>query len=107
MEVERFEFIIDGIRGVYLADRSVDLKIVVIYNDAQVVQMLRACEHGSLPYLTLLDLAVAQQCVYTIAVAGYLCGKCHTNCCGDSLSQRSAGHIKTRCVLHTGMSLKM
>ncbi len=90
-----------------IKDGSIDLKTIIVHDDYQIVQLSVACEHGSLPYLTLLDLAVAQQCVYTIAVAGYLCGKRHADCCGDALSQRSAGHIKTRCVLHTGMSLKM
>ena len=59
MEVKCFKFLINGIRRADICYWSVDLQTVIVHNDYQVVQLSVSRKHGSLPYLSLLDLAVA------------------------------------------------
>ena len=90
MEVECLKLLVDRIRRVYFVDRSVDLEVVVVHDHYQVVQLLKACQHGCLPNLSFLNLTVSQKGVHTVIVTGKLCRNCHTYCCGDSLSERPA-----------------
>ena len=56
MEAESFELIHNGIRVNHVADTPVDLQIIVIDNDAKVVQLVVMRKQHRLPDLTLLDL---------------------------------------------------
>ena len=44
MEVKCFKLLVDRIRRVDFLDRTVDLKIVIIYNHNQVVQLMAGCQ---------------------------------------------------------------
>ena len=106
MEIECLELFINRIRRTYLIDGSVDLQVVVIYHNAEVVQLTEASEHSSLPYLSFLDLTVTQQCVYTEITFVHLSTQCHADCCRNTLSQGSGGHIHAG-DMDAGMALQV
>ena len=89
MKIESLKLLVNRIRRADLGDRPVDLKVVVVHNDAEIVQPVVAGKHGCLPDLAFLQLAVTQQRVDPVAVLGKLCGQCHTDRCRDALSQGS------------------
>ena len=104
MEVERLELLIDRIRRTYLVNRSVDLKTVVVHDDYEVVKLSVACKHSSLPNLTFLNLTVSKECIHTIVLALELSAECHSDCCGNALTEGAGGHIYAGNV-NAGMSL--
>ena len=63
-------------------------------------------KHGSLPNLTLLDLAVAEHGIYTIVFFVKLARKRHTACSRYTLSQRTGAHVDAGSALHVGVSLE-
>ena len=107
MESEALKLLGNRIGGIDHIYRSVDLQPVVVHDHAQIVEFLGCREHGCLPHLSLLDLAVAQKRVYTVVLIAELRGECHAHRDGNSLAQRSAGSVHPRRVLYTGMSLEM
>ena len=107
MESEALKLLGNRIGGIDHIYRSVDLQPVVVHDHAQIVEFLGCREHGCLPHLSLLDLAVAQKRVYTVVLIAELRGECHAHRDGNSLAQRSAGSVHSRRVLYTGMSLEM
>ena len=107
MEVECTELISDWIRRVYFGNRSVNLQVVVVHDDAQVIQLTESCKHRSLPYLAFLDFTITKQGIYAIRLIGKLCGKSHSCCDRNALSQWSWGSINTRCMGNAWMSLKV
>ena len=68
-------------------DGAVDLQAVVVDDHAEVIELLVAGEHGSLPDLALLALAIAQQGVRAISIAPVLGGNRHTHGGGDALAK--------------------
>jgi len=105
VEIKALELLVDRVRRADLVDRSVDLQVVVVHNHAEVIQLAETCEHGSLPDLSLLDLAVAAKCIHTVILLFHLPCQSHAARCGKSLSQRTGRHIHARNVLHIRMSL--
>ena len=89
MEVKCFKLLVDRIRGVYILDPSIDLESVIVHDYYQIVQVSVSCEHGSLPDLSFLDLAVTEKRVHTVGSLIQLSGNSHTYCRGDALSQRT------------------
>ena len=61
MEIERLKFLIDRVWRVYFINRAINLKIVVIYDYYQVVQLSVSRKHSCLPYLTFLNLTISEQ----------------------------------------------
>ena len=106
MEIKGFKFLINRIRRADLINRSVNLQVVVIYHNTKIVQLAEACEHSCLPYLSLFQFSVTQQGVYSEILLVHLCAKCHACCRGNSLSQRTGGHIHAG-NMNTGMSLQI
>src|SRR5699024_4304826 len=72
-----------------------------------IVKLTETGEHSRFPHLAFLDLAVAQKSVYSVGVVAEFRGKSHSHCRGDTLSERSAGHIHARDMFHIRMSLKI
>ena len=107
MEIECLELLVNGIRGADVSNVAVDLQAVVVHDQHQVVQFSGACEHGSLPYLALLDLTVAQQGISAVILAGHFGRQRHTHCGRHALAQRTAGHIHARNVLSVRMALEI
>jgi hypothetical protein len=91
---------------VNFVDTAVNLQAIVIDDSDEVIQVVVAGEHGRLPHLALLALAVAQQRVDAVAVTPALCGECHSNRGGDTLTERSGRHVDARRVIHIGMALQ-
>ena len=60
MEVECLELLVDRIWRIYFTDWSVNLKIIIIHNYYQVVQLSVRCKHGCFPYLPFLDFNLPQ-----------------------------------------------
>ena len=89
MEIERFKLLVDRIWRTNILDPAVDLQPVVIHDHAEVVELSVPCKHGSLPDLSFLDLAVAEQCVHSVVRIGHLRPKCHAARYGDPLSERA------------------
>ena len=87
MEPERAELVRDGLGGVDLLDGAIYLEVVVVHDEAEVVQLVVAGEHGRLPHLPLLDLPVAQQAIDAVGVTPVLGGQCHAHGRRDSLAQ--------------------
>jgi len=80
MEVKCFKLLVDRIRRVDFLDRTVDLKIVIIYNHNQVVQLMAGCQHGCLPHLAFLDLTISEKCIHSVVcVIHFSCDR-HSNC---------------------------
>ena len=107
VEVECCKLVCDRIWGINFLDRTINLQIVIIYNDAEVIQMMGSGKHRCLPYLSFLNLAITQKRVHTIILIRKFCGKCHTYSNRNALSQRSAGSVNSRCMLDTWMSLQV
>ena len=78
----------------------------MIDDSDEVIQVVVAGEHGRLPHLALLALAVAQQRVDAVAVTPVLCGERHSDRGGDTLTERSGRHVDARRVIHIGMALQ-
>ena len=89
VEIKSLELLVNRIRIVDFLERSVDLKVIVIYDHAQVIELLCACEQGCLPYLALLYLAVADQCIYAVILVLKFCCQRHADRAGNTLSQGS------------------
>ena len=89
MEIEGFKLLVDRIRVVDLRDVAVNLKIVVVYDDAEVGQLLRAGEQSGFQYLSFLQLTIAEESVNTVILLVHLSCQSHTARCGNALSQRS------------------
>ena len=68
MEVERFEFLVYGVRITYILNLTVDLQSVVVNDDHKIIKVLMARKHCCLPYLAFCDLTVAEKRIYAIAV---------------------------------------
>ena len=66
MEAESPVFLIDRIRGVYFLQCSIDLQIIIVYDETEVVQFMVAGEHGRLPDLAFLELSVTEDRVCAI-----------------------------------------
>ena len=81
MEIKCFKFLVDRIWRINFCDRAVNLQIIVIHDHYKVVQFLMSSKHGSLPYLTFLDLTVSEQCVYSVVCIVKLSCDCHTYSC--------------------------
>ena len=107
MEIKRLEFLIDGVGRAYFVNPAVDLKTVVVHDHHQIVKLTETGEHSRFPHLAFLNLAVAQKSVYSVGVVAEFRGKSHSHCRGDTLSERSAGHIHARDMFHIRMSLKI
>ena len=106
MEPERAELVGDGHRGVDLLDGPVDLQAVVVDDDAEVVEVMVAGEHGRLPDLPLLDLAIAEKGVDAPRPAERLGGEGHAHGGGHALAEAAGGHVDARGVVHVGVPLK-
>ena len=63
------ELLVDRVRAANLIQRAVDLEVVVVHNQAEVVQFFVGREHRSLPHLALFDFAVAQHGIHAIILA--------------------------------------
>src|SRR5699024_8949861 len=81
--------------------------VIVIHDHNEIVQLSVRSKHGCLPDLSLLDLAVAQERIYSVIITGQLSRNCHTYSSGNSLSERTGRHIDTRYAFHIRMSLKI
>ena len=57
---ESLELLVDGVRRHNLGYLAVDLETVVINDCNQIIKLIVSREHCSLPYLTLLDLAISE-----------------------------------------------
>ena len=66
--------------------------------------MVLGRRHSGLPHLALLDLAVAQQGVYTVILLISLARQSHAHSGGDALAQGAGGHIHALDVAHLGMA---
>ena len=107
MEIKCLKFLIDRIRRADFINFTINLKSVIVHDHYQVVQFTEACKHSRLPYLTFLNLTISQESIYSVSFIAEFCRKCHTYCCGDSLSQRTTRHINTRDMFHIRMSLQI
>ena len=103
---ERAELLVNRFRTADLFDRAVDLQAVVVHDQAQVIQLLMACEHRGLPNLTFFDLAVAEHGIHAVILAVELSGERDPAGSGNALSKRSGAHINTGDRLHIRMALK-
>ena len=56
----------------------------------KVIKSSEARKHGSLPDLSLLNLAIAEKCIYSVIIICKLCRKCHAHCRRNALSERTA-----------------
>ena len=81
MEIKCLKLLIDRVRRVNFCNCSVNLKIVIINDNNEIIQFSMCCQHGSLPYLTFLDLTVSEQCVYSVVCIVKLSCDCHTYSC--------------------------
>ena len=63
--------------------------------------------HAGLPDLTLLNLAVTQQCVDPVGLAGVLGCQSHAGGNGNALTQRASGHIHAGNHIHVGVTLQV
>ena len=79
----------------------------MVDDQAEVVQLLVAREHGGLPDLALLDLAVTKQAVGAIGIAPVLGGERHAHGSRDALAQGAGGHVDARGIVHVGVALKV
>ena len=107
MEIERLKLLVDRVRRTYRVNGTVNLEVVVIHDHHQIIQLLKACPHGSLPDLSLLDLSVTAKCIYTVIFLIKLSCRSHSHCHREPLSQRTARHIHARNMLHIRMSLQI
>ena len=87
MEVECLEFFIDRVRRTYFVHCTVNLKVIVIYNDYKIVQFLKTSPHCCFPDLSFLNLSITAKCVYTVIFFVILSNCRHTNCNRQSLSK--------------------
>lgn len=81
MEIKCLKLLIDRVRRVDFCNCSINLKIVIINDNNEIIQFSMCCQHGSLPYLTFLDLTVSEQCVYSVVCIVKLSCDCHTYSC--------------------------
>ena len=93
-------------RIAHLARAAVDLQAVAVHDGGQVVQTAMGSEHGRLPHLTFLALAVAQKREHGAAVpverqAGGAAGGD-----GEPLPQRPGGHFHAGQLVGVGMALQ-
>ena len=107
VEIKCLKLLINRIRRTYFVNLPINLQIIIVYNHYQIVQLPVSCPHSSLPDLSLLNLTISGQGVYTIVLVIKFSGCCHTYCSRNSLPQRSTGHINARNMLHIRMSLQI
>ena len=106
MKVEGFELFVYGVGGADLVNRAVDLQPVIVHDDAQVIQFTESRQHGGLPYLAFLNLAVSQKGVDPEILTVHFRAQGHAHSGGDPLSQGTGGHIHPRDV-DAGMPLQV
>ena len=106
MEIKGLELLVDRIWIVDVRDVSVNLQTVVVDDHTEIVKLFGSREHGSLPDLAFLDLAVSEQCVDAVVFLLHLRRQRHADCAGDSLSQRARAHVDSGQKSHGRMSLK-
>ena len=79
MEFERLELLANWLRSIDLLECAVKLQVIVVNNKREVIKLVVAGKHSSLPDLALFDFAVAQQCVDAVVLVELLASQCHTN----------------------------
>ena len=107
MEAESLQLVHDGVGAHNIGNIAVDLQAVVVDDDAQVIQLIVGGEHERLPALAFLDLAVTQQGVNTVGLAGVLGSQRHAAGGGNALAQGAGGHIHTGNGVHIGVALQI
>ena len=107
MEAEALQLLLVRIGAHNICHIAVDLQAVVVDDDAQVVQLVVACKHAGLPNLTFLSLAVAQQSIDTVGLTLDLGSQCHAAGGGNTLTQRTGGHIHAGDRIHIGVALQV
>ena len=80
MEVKCLKLLVDRIRGINFLDRTVDLKIIIIYNHNQIVQLVAGCQHGCFPHLSFLDLTISKKCIHSVVCLIHFSCDRHSNC---------------------------
>ena len=106
VEFERLELLVNWLWCVDLIKRAVKLQVIVINNKREVIKLVVARKHGSLPDLALLDLAVAQKCVNAVVLVELLSSKRHTNGGRNALAQGTGAHVNARRIVHIWVTLK-
>ena len=107
IEVECLELLVDGIDVADVCYSSVDLKVVVVYDNAEVIEVVRSREHGSFPDLAFLEFTVSKESIYSVVLVTELSGERHACCCGKTLTERSRAHVYAGSLVHAGMSLQV
>ena len=105
-ESESGELLVDRIGAHNVAHGAVDLKIVVVNEHEQVIQLIVRGEHHRFPDLAFLDLAVAEERIYAHAVSKTLCAERHARRRGYALAERAGGHVHAGREIHIGMALQ-
>ena len=105
-EAERFKLFRKIQHRHDLITGSVDLKVIVIAEHYDVIQLIFVAYLSSFPDLAFLTLAVAYDDKHAVILTVKLCGKRHARAAGKALSERAGGDIYTRALFHVRMSLK-
>ena len=100
-----------GLDGVDVAHVAVDLQVVAVHDGDEVVQMPVAREHGGLPVLPLLHLAVAQKAEHALrrpTIARRVQAEAQRDAGGDgeALAQRARAHLNPRAQVRVRMALQ-
>ena len=106
MEFERLELLVNWLWRIDLIKRAVELQVIVVNNKREVIKLVVAGKHGSLPDLALFNLAVTQECVDAVVLVELLASKRHANCGGNALAQGAGAHVNAGGVVHVWVTLK-
>ena len=103
---ERLELGGDVAEIAHLLGGAVDLQPVAVDDGDQVVKLAMGGEHGRLPHLALLALAVAQQREHRLGLAVELEARGGAGGDGEALAERSGGHLDAGDLVGIGMALQ-
>ncbi len=105
--IKRGKLFRNRIRRVDFFHRAVNLQVIVVDKRNQIVKTAVACKHRRFPDLSFLNLAVAEDGIYTVIRPVELCAERHPDCRGNALPQRACTHINTGDFIHIRMPLQI
>lgn len=82
------------------------MQIIVIDDEAKVIQLVVVGKHSGLPHLALFNFAIAQNGIDTVVLVPQLTGQRHTAGGTDALTQRTGGKINAGGLIHIGVALQ-